>query len=207
MPKFTLAHRNSLHAEWQVDFCIMPSSKGYHPTAFHTMTYARQEQRSSKSPSSVQANSTLFRLHFFPAIAPLVQKLPSLVPGINQRSSTMHECLSLQACYPLFHEEMESMTSIVCCWYGYDMGTLQHRPGSPFSCFEALCRGACGNRLPGSYAVLETEEVPITLSVPNADILSPAVRGEHFFAVSSLRRAIRVFNGNGPQNVQHIEAE
>lgn len=144
----------------------MPSSKGYRPTAFH-VTYARQEQRSSKSPLLIRP-AGLTTLFAYTSSLCLCPKLPSLVPGINQRSSAMHEMSVVTSLLSIVREEMESTTSIACCWYGYDM---EHSPTSSRKPFPLPLRRL--RREPTSKALCwKPKRFPSLSSVPNADILS-----------------------------------
>ena len=180
----------------------MPSSKGYRPTAFH-VTYARQEQRSSKSPLLIRPAglTTLFHLHFFPV--PLSKNCRALSQESTREVLPCTKCLSLQACYPLSAKRWKSMTSIVCYWYGYDM---EHSPTSSRKPFPLPLRRL--RREPTSKA-LETEEVPITLKCSQCGHTFPAVKGEHFFAPCP---ACGEQYGHSMETgrelyVQHIEAE
>ena len=145
----------------------MPSSKGYRPTAFH-VTYARQEQRSSKSPLLIRPAglTTPFRLHFFPV--PLSKNCRALSQESTREVLPCTKCLSLQACYPLSAKRWKSMTSIVCYWYGYDM---EHSPTSSRKPFPLPLRRL--RREPTSKALCwKPKRFPSLSSVPNADILS-----------------------------------
>ena len=148
----------------------MPSSKGYRPTAFH-VTYARQEQRSSKSPLLIRPAglTTLFRLHFFPV--PLSKNCRALSQESTREVLPCTKCLSLQACYPLSAKRWKSTTSIACCWYGYDM---EHSPTSSRKPFPLPLRRLRRNRLRRRCA--ETEEVPITLKCSQCGHTFPAVK-------------------------------
>ena len=170
----------------------MPSSKGYRPTAFH-VTYARQEQRSSKSPLLIRPAglTTLFRLHFFPV--PLSKNCRAL----SQESTT--------SLLSIVREEMEKHDVHRLLLVRVRYGALSNIVPEALSfAFEAL---TAGTDFEG--AVLETEEVPITLKCSQCGHTFPAVKGEHFFAPCP---ACGEQYGHSMETgrelyVQHIEAE
>ena len=173
----------------------MPSSKGYRPTAFH-VTYARQEQRSSKSPLLIRPAglTTLFR---YTSSCASVQKLPSLVPGINQRSSAMHEMSVVTK--PVIHcprrDGKHDVHRLLLVRVRYGHSPTSSR--KPSFAFERL------RREPTSKALCwKPKRFPSLSSVPNADILSRPSRESISLRRVHLRRAIRAFNGNGPRAVR-----
>lgn len=153
------------------------------------------KQVSPSHPSSWTHHS------FSPTLLPCasVQKLPSLVPGINQRSSAMHEMSVVTSLLSIVREEMEKHDVHRLLLVRVRYGALSNIVPEALSfAFEAL---TAGTDFEG--AVLETEEVPITLKCSQCGHTFPAVQGRAFLcAVSSLRRAIRAFNGNGPRAVR-----
>lgn len=182
----------------------MPSSKGYRPTAFH-VTYARQEQRSSKSPLLIRPAglTTLFRLHFFPV--PLSKNCRALSQESTREVLPCTKCLSLQACLSIVREEMEKHDVHRLLLVRVRYGALSNIVPEALSfAFEAL---TAGTDFEG--AVLETEEVPITLKCSQCGHTFPAVKGEHFFAPCP---ACGEQYGHSMETgrelyVQHIEAE